>query len=536
MQAIILRILDELRGSWRFRWQALLTAWGVCVAGWAFVFAMPNVYEASARVYVDSQTALGPLLRGLALDPNVESEVSIVRQALLSRPQLEAVSRKTDLHLRAKTPEEMELLLDSLQKRIMVVNAVRAGRSDTDGLYRISFQDNDRQISVAVVETLLNNFVEQTLGSKRTGQESAQRFLEDEIRDLERRLSESEARLADFKKKNVGSMPGQGGDYFARLQTEISGEKEVRNGLALAETRKAELQRQLSGEDPFLFGLDPGTSPGGGNEAEGGDITYRIQELEARLEEMLLKYTEKHPEVVAVRTTIEELKKRQQEEIERVGSGKRATGSLANSLKANPIYQGIQAEMNRTDVQIAELRQDLSQRSSRVADLKRLVDSVPEVEAELVRLNRDYEITRTRYLELVERRETAKLSESADKQGNVKFQILDPPTVAFEPVAPARIPMVLAVLVAGLGVGGAIAYLLNQLRPVFQNVRVLADSTGVPVLGYVSRTLVGNEKSEVVRTRLAFGAAVSVLVVVCVAAVVFSDTVVGLAQRLLSQA
>ena len=145
--------------------------------------------------------------------------------------------------------------------------------------------------------------------------------------------------------------------------------------------------------------------------------------------------------------------------------------------------------MNRTDVQIAELRQDLAQRSTRVADLKRLVDSVPEVEAELVRLNRDYEITRTRYLELVERRETAKLSESADKQGIVKFQILDPPAVGFEPVAPNRVPMLLAVLIAGLGAGGALAWLLNQLRPVYQNVRVLADTTGLPVLGYVSRTL-----------------------------------------------
>jgi polysaccharide chain length determinant protein (PEP-CTERM system associated) len=536
MQAIILRILDELRGSWRFRWQALLAAWVVCVGGWAFVFALPNVYEASARVYVDSQTALGPLLRGLALDPNVESEVSIVRQALLSRPQLEAVSRKTDLHLRAKTPEEMELLLDSLQKRIMVVNAVRAGRSDTDGLYRISFQDQDRQTSVAVVETLLNNFVEQTLGSKRTGQESAQRFLEDEIRDLERRLTESETRLADFKKKNVGSMPGEGGDYFARLQTEIAGEKQTRDALSLAETRRNELQRQLSGEDPFLFGLESGTPGSGGDSEAPGDITYRIQELEARLEEMLLKYTEKHPEVVAVRTTIEELRKRQQEEIARVGSGQRATGSMANSLKANPVYQGIQAESNRTDVQIAELRQDLAQRSRRVADLKRLVDSVPEVEAELVRLNRDYEITRTRYLELVERRETAKLSESADKQGNVKFQILDPPTVAFEPVAPARIPMLLAVLVAGLGVGGALAYLLNQLRPVYQNVRVLADTTGLPVLGYVSRTLLASEKSAMLRARMAFGLGIAVLVVVCGATVVFSDSVVSLTQRLLGQA
>ena len=96
MQALIIKILDDIRGSWRFRWLGLAAAWAVCLIGWMYVFAMPNVYEAKARVYVDSQTVLGPLLRGLALDPNVESELSVVRQALLSRPSLETVARKTD--------------------------------------------------------------------------------------------------------------------------------------------------------------------------------------------------------------------------------------------------------------------------------------------------------------------------------------------------------------------------------------------------------------------------------------------------------
>ncbi len=534
MQALLLKVLDELRGSWRFRWPALAAAWGVCLIGWAYVFSMPNVFEANARVYVDSQTALGPLLRGLALDPNVESELSIVRQALLSRPQLESVARKTDLDLRAKTPEEMQQLLTSLQEKISVAADVRGGRSSTDGLYRISFHDSDRKMAVAIVETLLNTFVEETLGSKRTGQESAQQFLEDEIGTLERRLTESETRLADFKKKNVGTMPGEGGDYFQRLQTEISGEQQVRSAIALAETRRNELQRQLAGEDPFLFGIDPATS--GEQGGEGGDITVRIQELEKRLEEMLLRYTEKHPEVLAVRSTITELQKRQDEELARVRSGERATGSLSSSLKSNPIYQGMQAELNRTEVQLAELRQDQAQRSQRVGELRRLVDSVPEVEAELVRLNRDYEITRSRYLELVERRETAKLSESAEKRGVVKFQIIDPPMADFRPVAPARIPMLLAVLVAGLGAGGALAYLLNQLRPVYQNVRVLAENTGLPVLGFVSRTLIPVESARHGRMRVVFVGSLSVLVVVCVAAIAWRDAAIQFAQRLLGQA
>ncbi|HEY7639545.1 MAG TPA: XrtA system polysaccharide chain length determinant [Steroidobacteraceae bacterium] len=533
MQPLIIQILDEVRGTWRFRWVALAAAWAFGLIGWAYVFTMPDVYEASARVYVDSQTALGPLLHGLALDPNVESELSIVQKALLSRPQLEAVARKTDLDLRAKTPEQMDLLLKSLQARIGVVNDLRGGRPGTDGLYRITFQDHSRQKTLEVVETLLNTFVEQTLGNKRTGQESAQRFLDDEIADLEQRLTESEQRLAEFKKKNVGTMPGEGGDYFARLQTEMGGEQNVRQQLALADARRAELNRQLSGEDPVLV-FDGGQTPAVG--AETGDITARIHELEKKLEEMLLRYTDKHPEVIAVRDTISQLKKRQEEEIARVQAGKPATGTMSGSIKANPVYQGIQAELNRTEVQAAELRQDLAQRSARVAELKRLVDTVPEVEAELARLNRDYEITRTRYRELVERRETAKLSESAERQGAVKFQIIDPPTVGFQPVAPARMMLLIGVLVAALAGGAALAYALNQTRPVYQNPRLLGMKTGLPVLGVVSRTLAENQRLMARKATFAFSAGVSLLAIVCIVFVIWSDVGVRLAQRMFSVA
>jgi polysaccharide chain length determinant protein (PEP-CTERM system associated) len=531
MQALIIKILDDIRGSWRFRWLGLAAAWAACLLGWMYVFAMPNVYEAKARVYVDSRTVLGPLLRGLALDPNVESELSVVRQALLSRPTLETVARKTDLDLRATTPEQREALFASLQTRIVVTTEVRSRGSTTDGLYAISFQDYSREKSLAVVETLLNTFVEETLGSKRTGQESAQRFLSDEIGELERRLTESEDRLAEFKKRNVGVMPGEGGDYFQRLQAEMSGLTNVRQAVALAESRRAELQRQLTGEDPFLFGFDSASAAPAG---ETGDVTFRIQEMEARLEEMLLRFTEKHPEVIAMKSTIDELKKRQQDELARVQAGQRATGSLSSSLKSNPVYQGIESEVKRVEVQLAELRQDQAQRGARVAELQRLVDTVPEVEAELARLNRDYEITRARYLELVERRETAKLSESAEKQGVVKFQIIDPPAAGLEPVAPNRIAMLIGVLVVGLGVAAGLMYLLNELRPVYQNTRTLAEVTGLPVLGAVSRTWLPDQRVRERKGVFVFAGAAGLLAAICVVFVMWSDAAVRVAQRVLA--
>lgn len=487
MHDLIVKVLNDIRGSWRFRWYALAISWAIALGGWIYVFFVPDVYQATARVYVDSQSALRPLLRGLAIEPDVDSELLVVRTALLSRPRLEEVARETDLDLSARTPGDKQLLITDLQRRITISNDARTPHSSTDGTYRITFQDTSREKSVEVVQKLLNSFVEETLGSKREGQEDAQRFLKDQIADYERRLSEAEARVADFKKKNVGKMPDDRGDYFQRLQTEMVQADSVRQQLALAQARKDEVTRQLAGEEPFMFGFDGDANPQAAQGAGSrGDLSSRIQELERRQEELLLRYTEKHPEVIAVRSTIDDLKKQQEAELARVRSGQRATGSLANSLKSNPVYQGIRVELNRTEVQIAELRRDLGQREVRLAELQRLVNSVPEVEAELARLNRDYEVTRTQYQELVQRLETAKLSEDAQRTGVVSFQVIDPPTALLEPVAPNRALLLLGVFMLSVGAGVGTAYLVNLIRPVFYDERTLTDTLGLPVLGAVS--------------------------------------------------
>src|SRR5262245_38845003 len=139
MHALIVRILDEIRGTWRFRWAALAIAWAVCVLGWLAVSTLPNVYRASARVFVDSQSALRTTLKGWALEPNVESGLTFVRQAMLSRPHLEKVALETDLELRATTPAEKERLISGLQQRITIGTDVRTSGSAADGVYRISF-------------------------------------------------------------------------------------------------------------------------------------------------------------------------------------------------------------------------------------------------------------------------------------------------------------------------------------------------------------------------------------------------------------
>jgi hypothetical protein len=136
----------------------------------------------------------------------------------------------------------------------------------------------------------------------------------------------------------------------------------------------------------------------------------------------------------------------------------------------------------------------------RADHLKNLVDTVPQVEAELKRLNRDYEVNKRNHEELLLRREAASMSERADVRGDdVKFRVIDPPRVPLSPSGPDRLLYMSLLLLGSLlaGVGAALA--LSLVRPTFDDTKSMKDITGIPVLGVISmvRTDEYNSKRRV---------------------------------------
>ena len=91
MQEILELVRSALRGIWMYRWWGLVTAVLVGAVGTAAVWRIPNQYEASARVYVDTQSILKPLMSGLAIQPNVDQQISMMSRTLVSRPNVEKV-------------------------------------------------------------------------------------------------------------------------------------------------------------------------------------------------------------------------------------------------------------------------------------------------------------------------------------------------------------------------------------------------------------------------------------------------------------
>jgi polysaccharide chain length determinant protein (PEP-CTERM system associated) len=527
MTPTIEKALEDVRSAWRFRWFAVAVAFVVALIGWAIVFALPDRYETVASVFVDTRTALTPALKNLTMDQDVDAQINYVRQALLARPQLEKIAKDTGVLPATVTNEwERAKILGKLADRIVLTVTSAANRGDeqhgTGTIYSIEYVDGVPARSMKVVETLLNNFIEQTLGGKREGSENVQKFLEARIKDYEQRLSAAEDKLSAFKKQNVGLLSSQQGGYFAQLQNEVDAAKKANAELAVAISRREELTRQLHSDVAVsAAGNSAPTLGAKGATAGGSDTLSRIQETQAKLDELLLRFTDKHPDVIATQEALAELKKRRAMELENVRAGD-ATAVASSGAGNNPVYQSIQLELYKVGVEIAALRREAEQHEIAVAEMRKRLNTAPQVEEEFQQLNRDYDVNKAEYTALVENYQKARLSQQADNAGSVRFEVVQPPEEPLAPVSPHRTRLLGLIWLAAIAAGAGVAYGLHLLRPVVQSARGVSELTKFPLLGSVSVAFPSRQRSVFRRRLWRFSAATLGLFVALAAALMLN--------------
>ncbi|MGB8329591.1 MAG: XrtA system polysaccharide chain length determinant [Polyangiales bacterium] len=480
MDELIRQVIDALRGIWQRRWLGLGVAWLAGIIGAVVLFKLPDQYEASARVYVDTQSVLRPLMSGLAVQPNIEQTVSILSRTLISRPNIEKLIRMTDIDLEASSRGDRERIVDELSRKIRIGGAGRL----KENLYTLSYRDSHPQKAKKVVESMLSIFVESGLGDKRQDADQARRFIEEQIRTYEQRLAEAENRMKEFKLKYMGLMGPEGRDYFGRLTTVTEQLSQAKMELYAAEQSRDALQREMTGEDP-VFIPEAGASAAASQVGIVPELDTRIESLKKDLDELLRRYTDQHPDVVGTRRVIAELEAQRKKEVA-VRRKAAPTGSSFGALDKNPVYQQLKFARAEAEAKVAALRARVG---AFQADYERLLaaqQSLPRIEAELAQLNRDYDIQKRNYENLVQRRESASMSSEMDAAGGADFRVIDPPRVSSTPVAPNRLLLLPLVLLAALGVGVAASFAWSQIRPMIHDGRGLRAISGRPLLGSVS--------------------------------------------------
>jgi polysaccharide chain length determinant protein (PEP-CTERM system associated) len=487
---------DQLRGMWRFKWAALIAAWGAAIVLWGVIFMLPNKYEAKAKVFVDAGTTLSQATKGISLSDDVNDQIERMTATLLGTPQLRRVANETNLMAGAITPKQQQAVIDALRASITISAAAKqpSASPKSPTLFTITYTDPDRARSVQVVSHLLNDFVEGSLSDKTQGSQQAERFLTQQIADYGQRLSQTEQQLAVFKKRNLGLLPDEQGDYFSRLQAADSALRKLKGDLYVAQRQRDALAEELKSGQQFTASSSS-SSPVSVAGAAALDTTQQIAQTQQRLDQMLLKYTDKYPDVIALKRTLKELQARQQREMTAARKGD-ATAASSLGLAANPVYQQIEVQYNSQQVQVASLEQQIVDRRQEIANLRASMGKAPEVQAQYAQLMRNYEVTKKQYDTLLSRLDSTRLGQQAASTGLVKFQVIDPPAANFEPVFPNRPLLIVGALFAALAAGGGLAYLMHLVRPVFVSARQLTAATGLTVLGSVSLAWVDQHRLE----------------------------------------
>jgi polysaccharide chain length determinant protein (PEP-CTERM system associated) len=217
-------------------------------------------------------------------------------------------------------------------------------------------------------------------------------------------------------------------------------------------------------------------------------LDQKISRMESEIDDLLIRYTDVHPEIIAMRRALARLVAQRDAQRDSYVEQQVADPVVVQrSLQESPVYQEMQ-------LRLASAETDLAQQETRVATLRdkidkfqSAVDEVLQIESEEKQLNRDYGILQGNHQTLLERLEQARLTREVDTSvDTVKFRTLNPPKVPKKPYGPDRMGMSSQIFGGSLVAGLGIAFLLAQLRPVFFDRRQLAEFTGVPVLGSIN--------------------------------------------------
>jgi polysaccharide chain length determinant protein (PEP-CTERM system associated) len=512
MQDLLDQLVTYLRGMWHRRWIGVSAAWLAAIVGVAIVYQIPEKYEARARVYVDTESLLRPLLAGLAVQPNVEQQVSLISRTLISRPNVEKLIRAADLDLGLNTPQQRDEMIDDVMRTIKLEGNV------STNLYIISYRDPQPARARTVVQSLLTIFVESTLGDKRQDTQAAVKFLDEQIKRYDESLRASENRLKEFRLKYLGVANKDGSDFFARASQMQSDIEAARLDLQSAEQSRDAYKKQL---DEGIPATQADARESAENAIASPVIDARLDELKKTLDTLLLKYTDQHPDVLSTRRLIAQLEEERKADLEARRKALAAKGPKA-AVDSNPVLQQFRVALAEADANVAAAKAKLAGLETQQRTLMTQARMVPEIEAQFTQLNRDYDVQKQTYHNLLARRESALMGKDVQDTGGAQFRVIDPPRVSPEPVAPRRLTLLGVACGLALLLGLAASFGASQLAPTVHDARSLRDVAKRPILGMVSLLPSPEDKRRRRWNNILFTGAMSSLLAALTAVVAFA--------------
>ena len=468
-----------LRRKWTILIPFLLAA---CVTLYLCV-VLPPIYRSETTILVEPQQVPEDYVQS-SVTGSVTDRLSTISQQILSRTRLESVIRELALYPELRERLTMEDVVIEMRKNIELnVDEDKKGSSRgaaSAAAFRLAFMGPDPEVVQKVTSTLANLYIEENLRVREGLARGTKEFLDREVRDVEQELASREEALREFRQKNMGELPEQLETNLRTLDQLQEQKSSVLDSLREAEDRQILLQRQLDETPATLAEMV----------SDQDDLYTRLESKKQQLAALTSRYTDLYPDVVTLKKEISELEERiagdpnAEDDPQETEVGPQQEPPPVFNL--NPAYQRLKAQVETDQITIKNLREEIQQINSRMRGLQRRVENIPRREQELMSLKRDYETIKQSYDSLMERKINAAIAENLEtRQKSERFRILDPANLPQRPVKPNRRKILAIGLMVGLGLGGGLAFLREQMDDTFHTVDEVKAFIDIPVIGVI---------------------------------------------------
>ena len=462
MKDTLKQIIHYLNAAYRYKYLFVFVSLTVMTAIGVYSFCMPKQYQADTTVFIESNV-IDELVKGIAITPNIEDKVRVLRFAILSRNMIMKTLEELDSEIFLKNTAAQQKYISNLAERTRILVTKRMDR------FTLSIVDQDPKFAQQFINTLVGLYVEENLSAKREETYGANRFLQEQIEIFKVKLEDAEDNIIEYRKnKGVYSSVDE--------QTTLANIREILQMVENIELTQDTLRARKSQMEKQLEKLTP-TVDIVSETAEGN----RLVVMENRLSTLLLRYTDNYPEVVRLKAEIEVLKQRllQPEEAQK----EHDTTTRMTSL--NPLYQELQGDLFKVEAELSSLAARKNKLQQTVAKREKELQEVPAAQKELGILMQERDSYRSIYNDLLARMgqsEVSKQMEIGNKAAT--FRIIDPAILPETPVSPNMLRMFLLALVGGFGSGFGLIFLLDSMDSRPRDVTLL-EAMGIDVLAII---------------------------------------------------
>jgi polysaccharide chain length determinant protein (PEP-CTERM system associated) len=432
------------------------------ISGGMASFYMPTLYQARTILLMEREGITNPLNMKQGISVRLRDKLQTINEVVRSRQFLLRVIDRLNLDAGLTSNAEMEALVIGMRKSI----GVRSRRGSYD-IFEITYRNANPQRAQAINEIISNMFIEDNLEVVRRQQNASLAFVDDQLLLYKNKLEDSELHLREFKIANFGEMPGQQNAALSAIgRTQVELEK-VRLALREARLQEVTLQKQLSGEKPMV--VSRSTRQGS-----------FIDGLKAKLANLLIHYTEKHPEVIKITSLIDRLGYKPQSELNSNPSAEAEVSTL------NPVYQTLKEKHFEAARKIKTLEDQKKHYENKIRSYKEKVLAVPAKEQELIQIRRNYRVNNEIYQLLLKRLAEAQITRELDlTQRGERFTVLEPSTVPLFPIKPNRPKILVASLFLSCMLCTGVLILKDSLDDSLKTMDEVRAFLQVPVLAVI---------------------------------------------------